>query len=325
MDWTALANTLAAILFTSMPLIYATMGETLTERAGLVNLSLDGTMLLAAMIGFAAAYTSGSVAVGLLAGAGAGALVALVIAVAGITLRINQIAMGFVLTLLCTDLSSFLGYPYVRLPGPSVPHAPLSVLSDIPFVGRIVFDQDWLVYGSLLLVAAIWFWMYRTQPGLKLQGIGERPEAAFARGTHVIRLRYLYTVLGGALVGLAGAAYPLDVKLGWSHRMIAGVGWIALSIVIFGGWSPLRVAFGAFLFGALSYLGIGLQKQFPTLPTEVFTVAPFPLMILALLIVNSDAVVHLLSYLPPGLRYRVQAAIRSQAPAALATTFEEEG
>jgi simple sugar transport system permease protein len=323
MELEALASTLASIIFVSTPLVYATLGETLTERSGVVNLSLDGSLLLAAMAGFAGAYLTGSVLAGFAAAAAVGALVALVVAVAGISLRLNQIAVGFVLTLLAGDLSSFLGNPFVRLPGPSVPHQAIPVLSGLPLVGRVLFDQDLLVYGSFVLTAVVWFWLYQTQPGLRLQGTGEHPAAAFARGTSVNRLRYIYTVLGGALVGVAGAAYSLDVRLGWSHRMTAGVGWIALSIVIFGGWNPLRVVLGAYLFGALTYLGIRMQAQFPGMPTEVFTVAPFPLMIVALLIVNSDAVDRLLALLPPGPRHRLRAAIRSRPPAALGTTFEE--
>lgn len=324
MDLSGLAGTLASIIFVSVPLIYATMGETLTERAGIVNLSLDGTILLTAMAGFAGAYLSGQLVVGFLAAALVGAAVAALVAFAGITLKRDQIAVGFVLTMLCTDLSSFLGNPYVRVPGPFMPHWTIPVLSDIPLIGKAFFDHDLLTYLSYVLVLAVWFWMYKTRHGLMLQGIGEQPRAAYSRGAAVNRLRWFYTLLGGALVGIAGAAYSLDIKIGWAHRMTAGVGWIALSIVIFGGWNPLRVALGAYLFGALTYLGIVLQGVFPTLPTEVFTVAPFPVMILALLLTNSEGVDRLLAYLPAGIRYRLRAALRSIGPAALGTTFDEK-
>ncbi len=333
MDLSDLANTLASILFVSVPLIYATLGETLTERAGVIHLSLNGTILLTAMAGFAATSLAGplfpnspdaQLLVGFGVAALVGALVAAVVAFAGITLRRDQVAVGFVLTLLCADLSSFLGDPFVRLQGvPFVPHVAIPVLSDIPFIGTIFFDHDLLTYFSLLLILVVWFWMYKTRAGLVLQGIGEQPRAAYARGASVNALRYVYTLLGGALVGISGAAFSLDIKTGWSQGMTAGTGWIALSIVIFGGWNPLRTALGAYLFGALSYLAIVLQKTYPGAPTEVFTVAPFPVMILALLLTNSEGVDRLVAYLPPRFRYRVRAAIRSTAPAALGTTFEK--
>jgi len=319
-----LIRTLSSVLAVSAPLIYAGIGETLTEKAGVINLSLDGSILLSAMGGFATAYVTGSVIAGFLVAAGIGAAVAGLIAFASITLRQDQVAVGFVLTLLCADLSSFLGNPYVRRPGPSVPHMPIPILADIPIVGPLFFSQDMVVYGSFLLILVSWLWMFKTQPGLRLQGIGERPEAAFARGTNVNRLRYLYTTVGGALVGVAGAAYSLDVKLGWSHNHTAGNGWIALAIVIFGGWHPLRVAFGAYLFGGLKALGSVMQRVAPGVPTQIFQAAPFALLIVALLLVSSNVLDRLLFFLPPRLRRRVIHVVRSPPPAALGTPFVEE-
>lgn len=322
MDNSLLLVTLAAILRDSAPMIFAVTGETITEKAGVINLSLDGSILLSAMTGFAVAYLSGSLVWGFLAAMAVGALVALIIAFASITLKRDQVAVGFVLTLLCAELSSFLGNPFVRLPGPSVPHLPLPGLVTLPVIGPLLFDHNLVTYLSFILILAAWFFIFRTPAGLVMQGIGERPLAAFVRGINVNRLRYFYTVLGGMLVGFAGAAYTLDVKLGWSHRHTAGVGWIALAIVIFGGWNPLRAAFGAYLFSGLQNLASWLQPTLPAIPSQVFQVAPFPLMILTLLLVTSDAVDRLLAYLPAPLRRRVAAAIKSPAPAALGTHFE---
>jgi general nucleoside transport system permease protein len=276
----------AAILAWAAPLMFATMGETLSERAGVINLSLDGTMLLAAMVGFAVGLHSGSVLLGFLAAALVGVAVSFVLCVVSISLRQSQLAVGFVLTLLCTDLSSFLGNRYVRVPGVVVPHMSIPVLRDIPFLGALLFDHDMLIYASFLLVPAVWWFLFHTRRGLVLRSLGERPEAAFARGVNVNRLRYLYVMLGGALVGIAGAAYSLDIKQGWSHRHIAGMGWIALAIVIFGGWRPWRVALGCYLFGLLQIVSTRSQSMFTSLPTQIFQVAPFVLMIVVLALVS---------------------------------------
>ncbi len=315
-------ETIKSVIAASSPLVFAGIGETLTEKSGVVNLSLDGTILLSAMTGFAVAYVSGSLMLGFVVAMIIGAAIAWIIAYSSIALKQNQIAVGFVLTLLCADLSSFMGTPYVRKPGPSVPHLPIPGLADIPILGPILFDQNLLVYLSYLAIIIAWIWLSKTHPGLALRSVGERPEAAFARGVNANRVRYLYTMLGGSLVGLAGATYSLSVKLGWSHRHTAGIGWIALAIVIFGGWSPIRVALGAYLFGALKSLGSILQPTFPSIPTQIFQAAPFALMIVALLLVSGNFQ-RLQFYLPPKLRPLIDAITHSAPPAALGKRFEQ--
>lgn len=315
-------QTVATVLAASSPLVFAGIGETLTEKAGIVNLSLDGSILLAAMAAFAVAMVSGSLALGIVVAMVVGACIAWIVAYSSIALKQDQVAVGFVLTLLCADLSSFLGNPYVRKPGPSIPHWPIPGLAEIPAIGPMFFDQNILVYLSYLLIVGAWLWIVRTQPGLSLRSVGERPEAAFSRGINVNRTRYLYTLVGGALVGLAGATYSLSVKLGWSHRHTAGEGWIALAIVIFGGWNPFRVALGAYLFGALKSLGSILQPSFPNIPTQVFQVAPFALMIVVLLLASGDAPQRIASLLPARVRVVVAARLQSAAPAGLGKRFE---
>ncbi len=324
MEITLLIRILSSVLADSSPLVIASMGETISERAGVINLSLDGSIMLSAMSGFAVAYLTGNVVLGFLAAMMVGALIALLIAFASITLHQDQVAVGFVLTLLGAELANFLGEPFVRRPGPRVPHMPIPLLRDIPVVGEIFFRHDILVYASIVLIVVISFWIFKTQAGLRLRGVGERPEAAFARGVNVNRLRYLYTVIGGALVGIAGAAYSLSVKLGWSEGHTLGNGWIALAIVIFGGWHPLRVAFGAYLFGALISLGGILQRSIPGVPTQVFQAAPFALMILVLLLVSGGALERLLSLFPPGIRRLLREALRVAPPSALGRPFVTE-
>jgi len=326
METDFLIQTLSSIVAASTPVVLASIGETISEKSGVINLSLDGSIALSAMTGFAVAYTTGSVSLGVLAAMAVGALIALIVAFASITLLQEQVAVGFVLTMLCTELADFLGNPFVRKPGPSVPHAPIPYLSKIPILGPILFDQNLVIYLSLVSVVVAWWWMYKTQPGLRLQGIGERPESAFARGVNVNRLRYLYTVIGGALVGLAGASYSLSIKLGWSHRHTFGIGWIALAIVIFGGWNPWRVAAGSYLFGLLKALGSILQRNpaFASVPTQIFSSAPFALMIFALLLVSSEGVDRLLALLPPRLARRIDRAIRGRPPGGLGRPFVQE-
>ena len=319
-----LRETISSVLAASSPLVFAGIGETLTERAGIVNLSLDGTILLSAMAGFALSYITGSVRVGILAAMLVGAAIASIVAFGSIALGQDQVAIGFVLTLLCADLSSFIGQPYVRRPGPEVPHLPIPGLADIPLVGSLFFDHNVLVYLSFAVVLLTWWWLSKTQPELRLRSVGERPEAAFARGIRVNKTRYLYAFVGGALVGLAGATYSLSVKLGWSHRHTAGEGWIALAIVIFGGWSPLRVALGAYLFGVLKSLGSILQPALPNVPTQVFQATPFALMIVALLLVSGDLTERVLFYLPPQARGLFYALFRGSPPAALGKRFEPD-
>ncbi len=294
------------------------MGETITEKSGVINLSLEGSLRLSAMTAFAVAFWVGHALVGFIVAAIVGAAVAAIIAYSSIKLKLDQIAVGYVLALLAIDLAAFIGDPFVGERGPRVPPLPIPVLSDIPFVGKVLFDQDLVVYGSYLAIAVTWWFFYRTRPGLILQGIGERPEAAFARGIPVNTLRFWYTVLGGAMVGIAGAAYSLDVKLGWRETLTLNIGWIALALVIFGGWHPLRVAFGAYLFGALQVLAFQLQDVFPGV-AQVLPIAPFPLMILALVFVYADWFRKLGKRFP-----RLRNLLGSAPPAAFGTVFERE-
>ncbi len=318
----------AAVLAAAAPLIFATMGETLTERAGVVNLSLDGTILMGAMIAFAVALNTRSVLLGFGAAALTGALIALVLCFLSLSLRQSQTAVGFVLALLCTELSSFLGAPFVRVPGPAVPFLPIPGLAELPLIGPILFRHNLAIYTSFLLIPLLGWLLFQTRAGLTLRALGERPRAAYARGVPVTPMRYLVTVAGGALVGIAGAVYSLDLKQGWSYRHTFGAGWIALAIVIFGGWRPWRVALGCYLFAALEIMALRMQSVLAGLPTQVFQVAPFALMIAVLVLVNlagSQRVSRRIGGLPPGLRRPAQALVSrlaAPAPAALGQPFE---
>jgi general nucleoside transport system permease protein len=297
-----------------------------------INLSMNGTILLSAMGGFAVAYNTDSIVLGFLAGMLIGALVALIVAFASITLQQSQVAVGFVLALTCRDLSYFLGNPYMGVPGPRLQAVPIPVLGDIPILGTLFFRQDLITYISFISIFLAWIWIFRTRPGLMLQGIGEKPAAAYIRGADVNLMRYVYTIIGGALIGLAGPAFSLASRAGWMGTIsgLDGFGWIALSITIFGGWNPVRGAFGAYLFGFLQWLGLVLQPVLTQVPSQVLQVAPFPLMILTLLLVNignAEWVERTLAAMPETARKffsKLLRAMRVSPPAALGVPFERD-
>ena len=320
---TGLESTLRGIVRAAAPIVIASQGELLTERSGVINLSLDGTIMLSAMTAHAVVRETGSLTQAVLAAMAVGASVAFIVVFSSIALKLNQVAVGFILTILCADLAIFLGKPHFNQPGKQVPHTPIPILSDIPLIGPVLFDHNLLIYFSLILVVLAWFYIYRTRPGLTLRSIGEQPEAAFVRGTPVQALRYVYTVLGGALVGLAGATYSLSVKLGWKEDL-SGEGWIALAIVIFGLWVPGRVALGAYLIVGLRSVAIDLQdSKVIDLPAQIVNMLPWFLMIITLLLATSGVLERMVRYTPDRFKPTVRRFLRAAPPRALGTTFEK--
>jgi len=317
---------IAGVIAGAAPIVLAAVGETITEQSGMINLSLDGSILLAAMTSFVAARKADSLLAGFAAGALVGAALAAVVAVFSIFLRQNQVAVGFVLTLMARDLAYFLGNPYTRLPGPQTASAPVPGLDRIPFLGPVLFNHPLPVYFSLLLVGIGWWYVYRTAPGLKLRAAGENPKAAYARGIDPRKVQMVYALCGGLLVGLAGATFALCTKPGWGRPQGAeGSGWIALALVIFGGWHPLKAAAGAYLFSFLQLMGIFFQGWLPDVPSQVFQVAPFPLMIFTLLIMSMAQSESVRRW--AGRRARGSALLRflsATAPAALGRPFRQD-
>ncbi len=311
-------NELATIIATATPLVYATIGEMINEKAGVINLSLDGSILLSAMVGFAAAAGSGSVIVGFLAAIVVSMAIAALVAFSSIELRLNQIAVGFVLFLLARQLALFFGDSYVGRAGPKVPSWDIPVLADIPFIGTVLFQHNLSVYGSYLLVLGTFFYIYKTRPGLALQGVGERPEAAFARGIPVNRLRFVYTLIGGALVGVAGASVSLDQIAGWRENLTTNLGWIALAFVIFGGWHPFRVAIACYVYRGLLYAAGQFQEELPEF-VQVLNTLPFLLMIFMLTAVNTQWFRRLGDSHP-----RWRNFLASDPPSAIGTVFVRE-
>ena len=322
-----LVSTLAGIVRNAAPILIASQGELLTERAGVVNLSLNGTIMLAAMAAFVVTLTTNSLLLGLGISMLIGIIIAVIILATSIFLKLDQIAIGFILTLLCADLAIFLGRGYTGESGQDIqiPYKPIPLLEDIPILGEIFFQHNVLIYFSLVLVILVWFWMYHTRFGLELRGLGERPQAAYVRGVRVQAWRFFYVAVGGALVGLAGATFSLSVKLGWKETQgIDGQGWIALAIVIFGAWRPYRVALGAYLIVGLRALAQELQDaQVFELPVQVLNMIPWVLMLFTLMFVSGGLAERVILILPEKWRPAAQRFLRSNPPAALGTNFEK--
>ena len=323
---------LAGVIAGAAPVVIAVVGETFTERAGVINLSVNGIILLSGMVGFAVTNATGIPLTGLMAGALVGALGAAIVSFSSITLKQSQVAIGFVLTLLFKDLSYFLGTPFMCESAAIVTSRPLPILSEIPVLGPLFFSHNWLTYLSYISILGGYVWIFHSKPGLILRSLGEQPKSAFTRGINVNRLRYLYTILGGFLVGMAGPMYTLSIKAGWKGTLtgLDGIGWIVLAIVIFGGWNPIRGALGAYLFVFLQWLGLVLQPNLPNFPSQVLQVAPFPLMILTLLFVNigdTEWMARFISMLPSKSRktfFKLIKLIRTPPPASLGVPFERE-
>ena len=277
---------LAAAVRSGTPVLYATLGEILTERAGIMNLGLEGVMLVGAYAGFSVTKSTGNPWLGLLAAALAGALLVTVHAFACIHLGANQVVSGLALTLCGTGLSSLLGRASIGETIRGLGPLPLPGLSQIPFLGPVFFRHDPLVYVSYLLTAFLCWFLFSTRSGLNLRAVGENPRAADAMGLPVARIRYLYTLLGGALAGRGGAYLSVVYTQMWVEGMTAGRGWIALALVIFGIWHPLRAALGSYLFGGVEALQLRIQAAGSSVPAPLLLMLPYLLTILVLLFIS---------------------------------------
>jgi general nucleoside transport system permease protein len=290
----------AAVLY-GTPLLFAALGELLAERSGVLNLGVEGMMLVGAVMGFWAvqhfdAAEGVSLAAALAVAALAGAATALIHAFLVITLRANQIVSGLALTIFegAAELSSYLGND-LDLSGSPADHAfsglDIAGLGDLPVVGPILFDQSALVYLSWLLVVVIGVYLARTRPGLNLRAVGESPAAADAVGIDVTAYRYVHTLVGGALAGIGGACFSLQITPQWVGGLTGGAGWIAVALVIFAFWRPDLCLVGAYLFGAFSALPSTLQARgwLTDIPSEIFSSLPYVMTVLVLVAVSSGA------------------------------------
>lgn len=279
---------LASTVTAATPLIIAALGVLVSERAGVQNLGVEGMMLIGAVTAFAVGVSTGSLLLGYLAAIAAAAAVALMFGVLVLSLQTNQVATGLALALFGIGLSAFLGQSFVGTPIERLPALAIPLLSDIPGLGPLLFHYDAVVYGSLVLFAAVSWFLYRSRLGLRLRAIGEAPAVAHSLGEPVIRIRYLATMFGGAMSGLAGAYLSTALTPMWVEGMSAGRGWIVLALVVFATWRPLRVLLGAYLFGGVTVLQLHAQGLGVTVPSEFLSMLPYVATIVVLVLICRD-------------------------------------
>ncbi|PJE28702.1 nucleoside ABC transporter membrane protein [Pseudooceanicola antarcticus] len=291
---------LASLMVASTAVLIAAIGELIVEKAGVLNLGVEGMMITGAICGFIVAVTTGSPLLGFVAAAFGGAVLSILFAVLTQFALANQVASGLALTLFGLGLSALMGQSYVGIKPPSSAKLDLPVLSDLPFFGKVLFSHDLMVYFGLALVAATWAFLKYSRAGLILKAVGENHDAAHALGYKVIRIRIMAIMFGGACAGLGGAYISLIRVPQWTEGMTGGVGWIALALVVFASWKPWRVLLGAWLFGGVTVLQLNLQAAGIAIPAEYLSMSPYLITILVLVIMSFD---------------------RSGAPASLGRTF----
>ncbi len=279
---------IASLMVAATPILLAAIGELVVEKAGVLNLGVEGMMIVGAVSGFAVAVTTQSPALGMLAAVIAGALVSLIFAVLTQVLMANQVASGLALTLFGLGFSALVGQSFVGIVPPQTGKLNFGFLSDLPVVGRIVFGHDILVYLSLIIVAATWYWLTYTRGGRILRAVGENHDSAHALGYKVTRIRILAIMFGGACAGLGGAYLSLVRVPQWTEGMTAGAGWIALALVVFASWRPWRALAGAYLFGGIMVLQLNLQAAGFRIPVEYLSMSPYLITILVLVIMSSS-------------------------------------
>jgi simple sugar transport system permease protein len=302
-----LAALLVSITTAATPLLLAALGELVTEKAGVLNLGVEGMMLVGAVGAFATASATGSGAAGIAIGALLGVAMAGLFALLTLSLLSNQVATGLALTIFGVGLSALIGKPYIGHPLDRLPPLDIAGLSDLPFLGPVLFGHDALVYLSLAAVAAVAWFLARTRAGLILRAVGESPEAAHALGHPVVAIRYFATLFGGAMAGLAGAYLSLAYTPMWAENMSAGRGWIALALVVFATWKPGRVLLGAYLFGAVLILQLHAQGIGIAVASQFLSMLPYLATIAVLVLISRDA-----------------ARIRLNAPASIGKVFHPD-
>jgi simple sugar transport system permease protein len=302
MEW--IVPFILTVITASTPLLLAATGELVTEKSGVLNLGVEGMMLVGAIAGFAVTASSGSATLGILAAVVAGVLMSLIFAFLTLTLMANQVATGLALTIFGVGFSAlvgsgFVGFAIEPLPGLSIPG-----ISAIPIIGPILFGQDFLVYLSIAAVIGVGWFLAKSRAGLVLKAVGDSHHSAHAIGYSVIKIRYLATMFGGGMAGLGGAYLSLSYTPMWAENMTAGRGWIALALVVFATWRPGRLVAGAYMFGLISVMQLHAQGAGIHVPSQFMSMLPYLATVIVLVIISSD-----------------RAKIRLNAPACIGQAF----
>ncbi|MBT7122810.1 MAG: ABC transporter permease [Clostridia bacterium] len=302
---------LSATIAMGTVLLLACIGEILTEKSGVLNLGLEGMMIVGAVFAFIVVQTTGNLVLAIAASLLAGALMGLIHAFITVTLKASQVVSGLALTIFGVGLANFLGQNYVgTVRVASLQAIPIPLLSEIPIIGEALFNQSILVYVSILLVPISWILIYRTRAGLKLRAVGENPSSADSLGINVFATRYIYTLIGGALTGLAGAYLSIGFNSSWMDSITAGQGWIAVALVIFATWNPIKAMLGSYLFGFILILGLRLQAFGIEIPEMLFTMLPYIFTIVVLIFSTG--------------KFGKNSKIKQREPGSLGTPYDRE-
>lgn len=283
-----LVAAILTIITAATPLLFAALGELVTEKSGVLNLGVEGMMVMGAIVGFAAVHYSGSATVAILASMVAGALMAAIFGVLVLVFHASQVPTGLALTIFGIGLSALVGQSMIGVAYDGIPQLHIPVISDIPVIGEIFFSQDGLVYLSIFMVFAVMWFMNKSRAGLILRAVGDSHDAAHAMGYSVIKIRFLAVLFGGAMAGVGGAYLSLAYSPLWVEQMTAGRGWIALALVVFASWKVRRVLLGAYLFGGISILQLHAQALGIAVPSQVMSMLPYLATILVLVIISRD-------------------------------------
>lgn len=279
---------LLTIITAATPLLFAALGEMVTEKSGVLNLGVEGMMIMGAIIGFVAVHYSGSAFVAVLASMLAGGLMAAIFALLVLRFHASQVPTGLALTIFGVGLSALVGQGMIGIAYDGIPHLSIPGLSSIPVLGELLFQHDPLVYLSLVMVVVIYYFLNKTRAGLILRAVGDSHDAAHAMGYSVVRIRFLATLFGGAMAGLGGAYLSLAYSPLWVEQMTAGRGWIALALVVFASWRTGRVLLGAYLFGGITILQLHAQALGIGVPSQVMSMLPYLATIAVLVLISSD-------------------------------------
>ncbi len=300
-------NILVATIAAGTPLVFAALGELIVEKSGVLNLGVEGMMLVGAIAGFITMANTGSILAAISIGMLAGVLMSLIFAVLTLTLMANQVASGLALSIFGAGLSAFMGINYTSFALKGVPELHIPIFSDIPILGPLFFSHDILIYLSLILLAGILWFLYKSRGGLILKAIGESPKSGHALGYPVIGIRYLAVLFGGAMAGLGGTYLAIAYTPMWVEGMVAGRGWVSLALVVFATWRPARVLIGAYLFGGVTILQFHIQGFGFEIPSQILSMLPYLATIIVLVIISRD-----------------KNLIRLNSPASLGITFHPE-
>ncbi|MBO9422508.1 ABC transporter permease [Labrenzia sp. R4_2] len=279
---------LLTVITAATPLLIAAIGELVVERSGVLNLGVEGMMIMGAVIGFAVANQTGSGTLGVIGAIAAGMAMSALFGFLVLVLVANQVATGLALTILGLGLSGMIGEAYIGVPGLRIPELYIPILSDIPFIGPVFFQQDAIVYIGFALVIVVAYFLFRTRAGLILRSVGDNHGSAHALGYSVLKIRFMAVLFGGACAGLAGAYMSLAYTPQWVENMTAGRGWIALALVVFASWLPFRVIIGAYLFGAVSVLNLHAQAIGLGVPSQFLSSLPYLATIGVLVLISAN-------------------------------------